>query len=104
MSKNEIVFTEFNSNDYVYVELTDEGWALLRAHYSILSDEDFENYWKKLYTKKYVVNGEEKMLTQMQLHAAIRSFGKMSVCAFHEPFKNCRVYFNSKDLVPTDAA
>ena len=104
MSKKDIVFTEFNTNDYVYVELTDEGWALLRANRSILSDEEFENCWKKLYTKKYVVNGEEKMLTQMQLHEAIRSFGKMSGLAFHEPFKNCRVYFNSKDLVPMDAA
>lgn len=94
------MFTEFNMNDYVYVELTEEGWRLLRNYHSNLCERAFDDWWKKECTKKYVVNGEEKMLTEMQLHAAIRTFGPMSGLAFHEPFKNCRVYFKTKDLLP----
>lgn len=92
------MFTEFNMNDYIYVELTNEGWDLLEKSFKSNSTELMSLY-KNDYTKTYLVNGASKKLTQFQLHQAICIFGDMSPLAFHEPFKNCRVYFKSDDLI-----
>lgn len=96
------MLTRFNTNDYVYVEVTPAGWDAMRKRWEgyHINVEDKIEELKQDETSVYQINGKPVTLTRFQLHEAIREFGLSGPCAGDSPFKNCVIYFNSEDLVP----
>ena len=96
------MFTKFNTNRYIYVEMSAEGWRLLKQHFDRLHLDGNERAadYKENSTNLYLIDGKPKHLTQFQLHEAIRLFSEMSPCAGGSPFKDCEVYLDGADLTP----
>lgn len=96
------MFTKFNTNRYIYVEMSAEGWRLLKQYFDRLHIDGNERVadYKENNTKLYLIDGKPKHLTEFQLHEAIRLFGEMSPCAGGSPFKDCEVYLDGADLTP----
>ena len=73
-----------NMNDSIYVELLPEAWDYLRKYHEDLFSRygeigkkfftDTMNCWKRR-THKYLVDGEWKELTKIQMHEFMEMFG-----------------------------
>lgn len=77
---------KINLNDYVWVELNENGWKHLESYYKKLfsgvyafakgtySVQDYVEEYKKE-TEQYVIDGVERMLTRFQLYDFMNHFG-----------------------------
>jgi len=102
---------KINLNDYVWVELTDYGWEVIREYYVNLfgnvptySQEVAEksvNMYKKA-TKQYWVDrvgGEKIALTKFQLHVMMNLLGPKTYCGNKSCINNNTVYFTIDNFI-----
>lgn len=102
---------KINLNDYVWVELTDYGWEVIREYYTNLFSnvpqysqdvvEKFVNGYKKV-TKQYWVDcigGEKIALTKFQLHDMMHLLGPKTYMGNTNCINNNTIYFTIDNFI-----
>lgn len=104
MTNGSVTLNALNLNSWVYVALNEIGWEL------------FGNYTHKAMDYRVDIAAEavsrardkmelfkcgdtEYRLFKIQLHALIRAFGEMGVCANSNPFDGCQIFFDRDDII-----
>ena len=97
---------KINLNDIVYVELNEHGWELIRKYYEDLYPifmREFHNEVEnsvamhKRHIKSMVVEGEERQMTEFQLHEFMNIFGKSAYCGAENFVVNNNVFFDGNE-------
>ncbi|MBP5723366.1 MAG: hypothetical protein J6X18_07315 [Bacteroidales bacterium] len=97
---------KINLNESVYVELNGHGWELIRKYYEDLLSvfsytfyndvEDSVNMHKR-HTKPMIVKGEERMMTEFQLHEFMNIFGRYAYVGAKKFVVGNNLYFVDND-------
>lgn len=96
---------KINLNDYVYVELNEHGWELIEKFYRDLFPVFVKDYTEmvenaiamhKKHTQSMNVEGEERPMTEFQLHEFMNIFGKSAYCGGEQFIVNNNVFFVGK--------
>ena len=101
---------KINLNDYVWAELTDYGWEVIKKYYTNLFSnvpsysqvvENSVNLYKKA-TKKYWVDrvgGEKISLTRFQLHEIMHLLGDNLYCGNTNCINKNTIYFTIDNFI-----
>lgn len=104
MTNGTVTLNALNLNSWVYVALNDKGWELLgnytykaMGYRGDIAAEAISRARDKM--ELFKCGGKEYRLFKIQLHALIRTFGEMGVCANSNPFDGCQIFFDRDDIV-----
>lgn len=104
MTNGTVTLNALNLNSWVYVVLNDKGWELLgnytykaMDYNSVIAAEAISRARDKM--ELFKCGDKEYRLFKIQLHALIRTFGEMGVCAQSNPFDGCQIFFDRDDII-----
>lgn len=104
MTNGTVTLNALNLNSWVYVALNEKGWELFgnytykaMDHRGDIAAEAVSRARDKM--ELFKCGDTEYRLFKIQLHALIRAFGEMGVCANSNPFDGCKIFFDRDDII-----
>jgi hypothetical protein len=98
----EVMNTEFNINDYIWIEINEYGYQhLADKHKSFYSDHGLLDQFPEMNTPEYYKSqANEQGYTKMQMHSFLSDFGDKSGIG-NKLLYSTNVRFDEKDLKKT---